>query len=129
MQLAPTLGTVRARGVHQARRLRVVTLLRRARKDKLLPHGVVGETEDPVPEGFPFLGHVPSFSLCGRSLQQQIEDPESTLPALGLWVLEFGIKNLEGAGEGEAQSSGDLRELRLRLLAVGQIQRGKGDQL
>ena len=90
-------------------------------EDKLLPLGVVGETEDPVPEGFPFLGYVPSFSLCSRSLQQQIEGPESTLPVLGLWVLEFGIKNLEGAGEGEAQSSGDLRELRLRLLGVGQI--------
>ena len=44
-------------------------------------------------------------------LQQQVEDPLRPLPVLRLRVLEFGIDDLEGAGEREADATGDLGEL------------------
>src|SRR5437879_2544598 len=58
--------------------------------------------------------------------QQEVEDPERSLPMRGLWVRETGFDELEGPGERTAQATGYPRQAGLRLLGDRDVQRGPG---
>jgi hypothetical protein len=56
-------------------------------------------------------------------LQQQVEDPLRPLPVLRLRVPQFRIDDLEGAGEREADATGDLREPLFGFGTINQVER------
>src|SRR5438270_3480598 len=62
-------------------------------------------------------------------LQQQVEDPLRPLPVLGLRVLQLGIDDPEGAGERDADPTGDLGEPIFGFRTVGQVERRQCRQM